>query len=120
MARPRYASAMGPLLEFVARTYFFVFGLITVGGGVMGYVKAQSKASLVAGGIGGFLLIVGAGVIGFTDARLGVAPVLVVSLALGGRFVPAYLETRKRMPQGLMAALSAIGVVVAAGTIYHR
>jgi uncharacterized membrane protein (UPF0136 family) len=120
MPLPRYASAMGPWVELLARTFFFVFGVITVGGGVMGYVKAQSKASLIAGGLGGFLLIVGAAVIGFTTSRLGVAPVLAVSLALAGRFVPAYWETRKQMPQGLMAGLSTAGILLAAGTIYVR
>lgn len=111
---------MGPWLEFLARTYFFVFGVITVGGGVMGYVKAESRASLIAGGISGLLLIVSAGLIGFTTARAGAAPALAISLALGARFVPAYLETRRSMPQGLMAALSTAGVAIAAGTIYFR
>ena len=35
----------------LARIYLFVFGVLTIAGGVMGFVKAKSKPSLIAGGI---------------------------------------------------------------------
>jgi len=54
-----FAMVISPLF-FDAKVYFIVFGLLTAVGGLMGYLKAQSVASLVAGGIAGILLIVGA------------------------------------------------------------
>ena len=43
-----------------AKIYFIIFGLLTIVGGVMGYVKAGSTASLIAGSISGILLLVAA------------------------------------------------------------
>ena len=43
-----------------AKIYFIIFGLLTIVGGVIGYVKAGSTASIVAGAISGIALIVAA------------------------------------------------------------
>ena len=71
-----------------AKIYFIVFGLLTIVGGVMGYVKAGSTASLVAGSVSGILLLVAA-----FCASQQVAVVLcwpgLFRIALAGRFVPA-------------------------------
>ena len=42
------------------KIYFIVFGLLTIAGGTMGYVKAGSTISLIAGAISGILLLVAA------------------------------------------------------------
>jgi len=39
-----------------AKIYFIIFGLLTIAGGVVGYVKADSVASIIAGSITGVLL----------------------------------------------------------------
>jgi uncharacterized membrane protein (UPF0136 family) len=98
----------------VLRIYLFVFGVLTVVGGVMGFVKAKSNASLIAGGISGVLLLVAGYLMGSASAQAGLILGLVVSVALAGRFVPSYLKTKKAMPAGLMAVLSVIGVVLGA------
>ena len=90
----------------LARIYLYVFGALTIAGGVIGFVKAKSKASLIAGGIAGALLV-GAAWLG---GRNGIILGLIVSLALAGRFVGAYRKSKKVMPAGLMALLSVIGV----------
>ena len=97
----------------LTRNYYFVFGALTIAGGVMGFVKAKSKASLIAGGISGALLLVAGVVIG-TQIYVGLGLGLVVSIALAGRFVPSFLETKKVMPAGLMSVLSVIGIVLTA------
>src|SRR5207244_4438726 len=43
-----------------AKIYFIVFGVLTIAGGVVGYVKADSVASIIAGSITGILLLVAA------------------------------------------------------------
>ncbi len=98
------------MLEF-ARIYLFVFGVLTIAGGVMGFVKAKSLPSLIAGGLSGVLLVV-AGALASTGSRLGFGLGLVVSLALAGRFVGAFLKSKKLMPAGLMAALSVAAIVI--------
>ena len=43
-----------------AKIYFIIFGILTIAGGIAGYVKAGSMASIIAGSISGILLLVAA------------------------------------------------------------
>jgi len=98
------------MIDFV-RVYLAVFGVLTVVGGVIGFVKAKSKASLIAGGISGVLLLAAS----YGVARYGTSALilgLVVSLALAARFVTAFRKSGKVMPAGLMAALGIAGVLL--------
>jgi len=95
-----------------AKIYFIIFGLLTIVGGVIGYVKAGSTASIIAGGISGIVLIAAAFLLP-GNAPLGLIVAGIVSIALAARFIPAFMKTGKVMPAGLMAVLSAIGVVMA-------
>lgn len=95
-----------------AKIYFIVFGLLTIVGGVMGYARAGSMASIIAGSISGILLLLAAFLLP-GNAAAGLAIGLVVSIALAGKFVPALLNTGQVMPAGLMSVLSVIGVIVA-------
>ena len=93
------------------KIYYFIFGILTIAGGVMGFVKASSQASLIAGGISGILLIV-AGVLLRDKVTAGLVLGGLVSLALVGRFLPIYLSKHTFMPAGMMAILGAIGTVL--------
>jgi uncharacterized membrane protein (UPF0136 family) len=94
------------------KIYFVVFGLLTIAGGVMGYVKAASTASLIAGSISGILLLVAAFLLPAHPVA-GLVLGIVVSLLLAGRFLPAFFKTWKMMPDGVMALLSILGIVFA-------
>ncbi len=95
-----------------AKIYFIIFGLLTIAGGIMGFVKAGSTASIIAGSISGILLLLAAFLLpGNLVAGLALAGV--VSLLLAGRFLPVFLKTQAFMPSGMMAILSVIGVIVA-------
>lgn len=100
----------------LARIFFFVFGVLTIAGGVVGYLKAKSTPSLVAGGLAGVALLVAGYLVG-TSGKTGIYVGLVVSVLLAGRFVPAFAKTKKPMPAGLMAVLSIVGIVVSALTL---
>lgn len=91
--------------------YQMIFGLITLVGGIIGFV-AGSSVSLIAGGIAGFILI-------FTGLRLqkgwrpGLYVALIVALVLAGNFGRSYFVGEgKFMPGGLMIILSAISVLL--------
>ena len=95
-----------------AKIYFIVFGLLTIAGGVIGFVKAGSTPSIVAGSITGILLLVAAYLLP-GNLALGLGLAALVSIALAGRFVPIFMKTGQAMPAGLMSVLSVIGVIVA-------
>ena len=88
-----------------------IYGALVAAGGVMGYVKAHSTTSLVAGGIAGLLLI-GAGVAMMRGAyQAGWWLALVIALLLLARFAAASLNNFKLMPGGLNGIFRRIGAV---------
>ena len=95
-----------------AKIYFIIFGLLTIVGGVIGFMKAGSTASIIAGSISGIALIVAAYLLP-GNVVLGLAIAGLVSLLLAGRFIPVFLKTGQVMPAGLMSLLSVIGLILA-------
>jgi uncharacterized membrane protein (UPF0136 family) len=96
----------------VTKVYFILFGVLTIAGGIVGYVKAGSVASIIAGSITGILLLVAAFLL--PEHRVaGLATALVISLFLAVQFVPKFLQTGRVMPAGMMSILSVIGVIAA-------
>ena len=100
------------LMLGAAKVYFIVFGILTIAGGIVGYVKAGSVISIIAGSISGILLLLAAWLMPDRQAA-GLIVALVVSVLLAGQFVPKFFSTHKVMPAGLMSLLSVLGIVVA-------
>ena len=96
----------------LTKNYYFLFGALTILGGVMGFVKAGSKASLIAGGVSGVLILVAAWLVMSGSVQAGLILGLVISAVLEMRFLPAFVKTKKPMPAGMMAVLSMIGTVL--------
>jgi uncharacterized membrane protein (UPF0136 family) len=94
------------------KLYFLIFGALTILGGIIGYVKAGSLPSIIAGAITGVLLII-AGALLPQHRAAGLATAFVISLLLAAQFVPKFIRTAKVMPAGLMSILSVIGLIVA-------
>src|SRR5215217_2261633 len=95
-----------------AKIYFIIFGLLTTVGGIIGYLKAGSTASIVAGGITGVLLLVAAFLL--PEHRVaGLATAFIVSVLLAGQFLPKFFRTGSVMPAGVMSVLSVIGIIAA-------
>ena len=95
-----------------AKIYFVVFGLLTIVGGIMGFVRAGSTASIIAGSISGIMLLLAAFLLP-NHVVAGLAIAGLVSLLLAGRFLPAFIKTGAMMPAGMMSILSVIGLVLA-------
>jgi uncharacterized membrane protein (UPF0136 family) len=100
------------LMIGAAKIYFIIFGILTIAGGIVGYVKAGSTVSIIAGSISGVLLLLAAWLMPEHQAA-GLIVALIVSLLLAGQFIPKFFRTFKVMPAGLMSVLSAIGIIVA-------
>ena len=89
----------------------WVYGVIMILGGIMGFVKVGSKASLISGvGMGLALLASGFGVWRGSADSLAVA--LVIAALLVVIFAIRYAKTRRFMPGGMLAVLSLVAVVV--------
>jgi uncharacterized membrane protein (UPF0136 family) len=99
----------------LAQIYYYLFGLVAIVGGAMGYARANSKASLIAGSVSGALLIIAGmlspGVPGFVLA-------LIVSVLLLLHFGRSYAAKRKPMPAIPMIVLSGICIVLTA-VVWH-
>ena len=95
-----------------AKIYFVVFGVLTIAGGVVGYVKAGSVASIIAGSITGVLLLVAAFILPEHRA-IGLATAFIISLLLAAQFAPKFIRTGRAMPAGMMSILSVIGIIAA-------
>jgi uncharacterized membrane protein (UPF0136 family) len=99
----------------LAQIYYYLFGLVAIAGGAMGYARAKSKASLIAGSVSGALLIIAGmlspGVPGFVLA-------LIVSILLLLHFGRSYAAKRKPMPAIPMIVLSGICIVLTA-VVWH-
>lgn len=93
--------------------YLLVFGMIMIAGGVVGFVQAKSRASLIAGAISGLLLLVAGWLVGREDHG-GMVLGLLVLAALAGRFGIAFKKTPKVMPTGLILLLSIVGIALSA------
>jgi len=95
-----------------AKIYFIIFGALTIIGGVIGYVKAGSVPSIIAGVITG-LLLVAAGLLLPDHGAAGLGDAFIRSLLLAGQFIPKFVQMGKMMPAGVMSILSAIGLIMA-------
>jgi uncharacterized membrane protein (UPF0136 family) len=93
---------MNPIL---GQSALVVYALMLGAGGYMGYRKAGSKPSLIAGSISA-VLACAAAVLSIFNTKLGLwlgAALGVVMLAF---FLPRFVKTKKMMPAGLMAIAS--------------
>ncbi len=89
----------------------WVYGVIMILGGIMGFVKVGSKASLISGvGMGLALLASGYGVSRGSYDSLVVAEVIAALLLV--LFAIRFAKTRRIMPVGMLAILSLAAVAV--------
>jgi uncharacterized membrane protein (UPF0136 family) len=89
----------------------WIYGVIIILGGIMGFVKVGSKASLISGvGMGLALLVCGYGVSRGSVDSLMVAVVIAALLLV--IFAIRFAKTKRFMPGGLLAILSLLAVAI--------
>ena len=89
------------------------YGVLSLVGGVIGYVKAKSKASLIAGGVSGLVLI-GSAVLATSAPLAGFALASLVSVALVARFAKSAVAKRANAIAIVMIG-GGLAVLVSAG-----
>jgi uncharacterized membrane protein (UPF0136 family) len=95
----------------LTQIYYLLFGLVAIAGGAIGYARAKSKASLIAGSASGALLII-AGLL--SPSVPGFILALIVSILLIAHFSRSYAAKKKPMPAIPMIVLSGICIVLTA------
>jgi uncharacterized membrane protein (UPF0136 family) len=87
----------------------YVYGVLLIVGGLMGYLKARSLPSLIAGLVCGvIIIIVGLNYTSYDAPYVALLVALVLIFLMGRR----YLVTRKAMPALLIVILSVIVAIV--------
>jgi len=87
----------------------YIYGILLIVGGLMGYMKAKSMPSLVAGLVCGFLALL----LGYRYTwHFAPHAALILSLVLIFLMGRRYLRTRKPMPALLIVVLSVVVAVV--------
>lgn len=101
----------------LTQIFYFLFGIVAIVGGALGFARAKSKASLVAGGVSGALLII-AGLL--CPSVLGFILALLVSVLLLAHFGRSFATKKKPMPAIPMIVLSGICIVLTAIAWFAR
>jgi uncharacterized membrane protein (UPF0136 family) len=88
-----------------------IYGLLVLAGGLMGYRKARSTPSLMAGLSFGIALVV-SGFYVWHGERMGLKAALALSSALLIVMGIRFAKTKKFMPSGLVTILSLAALIV--------
>ena len=88
-----------------------LYAVVIAAGGIMGYVSAQSMASLVNGLVAAVILLIGLAV-SFKNPPAGFGLSAGVAIALAVFFAYRFFTTGKWMPGGITMILSAVAFVL--------
>ncbi len=88
-----------------------VYGILALIGGIVGYIQASSKVSLISGTISGLLLIFAA-FLQLQGQAWGLIVAAFVTAALVVFFALRLAKTRKFMPAGLMTILGVLALAL--------
>ncbi len=100
-------------IEF-ARNYMLIMAFLVLGGGVMGYVKASSKASLISGIVSAVILAIIFGVACNGQVKEAMIASFVTYALLDTVFAMRLMKTKKFMPAGLILIFCVVGQLLCA------
>jgi uncharacterized membrane protein (UPF0136 family) len=89
----------------------WAYGVVIMLGGIMGYVKVGSKASLLSG-VGMGLALLASGYSVWHGSRDSVIVSVVIAALLVALFAIRLVKTKRFMPAGVLAILSLAAVIV--------
>ncbi len=91
----------------LGRVTLGLYGLLLAAGGTMGYVKAGSRPSLIAGLASGAIALVLLGVT-FGSPRVALMLAILLGAAMSAVFAMRLKKTGKFMPSGMLLAVSVV------------
>jgi uncharacterized membrane protein (UPF0136 family) len=94
--------------ELIATVFY---GLLSIVGGVMGYIKSQSKVSLISGGVSGLLLLILAGIMNAGYQWAVTVAAIIISLLIVV-FVVRWFKTKKFMPAVPMIFFGVVSLIL--------
>lgn len=101
---------MSPVVGQVA---LGIYAVLLAGGGVMGYRKAGSRPSLIAGVVSGVVALAGlVWSVAQPGSRGGLLLGMTLAFVMALVFLRRFGMTRKVMPSGLLAVLSIVMVIL--------
>ena len=89
-----------------------LYGVLLIVGGVMGYLKARSRASLIAGVVSGIIAFIAVFISSTYNEDGGFGIGLTLAIAMFLFFGPRAVSARKFVPMGMMAVASVIVIGV--------
>jgi uncharacterized membrane protein (UPF0136 family) len=95
----------------IATYSLLVVALLIFVGGVIGFIKGKSKASIIAGTISSMLLLVCFFVCSYSEVYGYLAAFILLS-ALDFVFVKRLLKTKKFMPAGMILAICLVEQII--------
>ncbi|MDJ0533011.1 MAG: TMEM14 family protein [Xenococcaceae cyanobacterium MO_207.B15] len=93
--------------ELIATVFY---GILTLAGGVIGYLKSQSKISLISGGVSGLVLLILAAMInlGLSWATPIAATIILLLIVV---FIIRWFKTKKLIPALPMIFFGVVSLV---------
>jgi uncharacterized membrane protein (UPF0136 family) len=93
-----------------------IYGVVAIAGGIIGFAKSQSKASIISGSISGVGLLV-AGAATAQNQEWGRIAGMAIATLLVIVFIVRLIKTKKFMPAGLMiiGGIATLGVAIVSG-----
>ena len=87
-----------------------IYAVLLIAGGIVGYLKARSRPSLIAGAISG--RVAGAALAASTRGAFGFQMGAVLAAIMMVVFDIRFFKTRRFMPSGLLATISLIVLIL--------
>lgn len=96
-------------MNLIAISATIAYGLLSGLGGIWGYIKSQSKPSLISGCLSGILLLIAAGM-QIRGVIIGLMFSKIITLLLVVVFAIRLTKTGKFMPSGIMLIAGVIAL----------
>ena len=97
--------------ELIATVFY---GLLSIGGGIIGYIKSKSKVSLISGGISGLLLLILAAMMNAGNQGAAIASAIIITLLIVV-FIVRWFKTKKFMPPVPMIFFGVVSLIFILG-----
>lgn len=98
-------------MESIAQVSLIVYALLMSAGGLAGFIKGKSKASLIAG-IASAIMLGAAYFLTTTDMKTGLLSGVGVTTLLTFVFAMRLVKTKKFMPSGMLLILNSIEEII--------